>query len=92
MRLGEVCILTNNVVRLADFYKGLLEIDNGSDDEVHQTILAEETMLTIFNDGCERERAGQSMCLAFTVEDIDKEYRRVVSLGCLLYTSPSPRD
>ena len=34
MRLGEVCILTNNVVRLADFYKGLLEIDNGSDDEV----------------------------------------------------------
>ena len=41
MRLGEVCILTNNVVRLADFYKSLLEIDNGSDDEVHQTILAE---------------------------------------------------
>ena len=80
MILGEVCILTNHVVRLADFYKSLLDIDNGSNDEVHQTILAEETMLTIFNDGCERERAGQSMCLAFTVDDIDKEYRSIVSL------------
>ena len=82
MRLGEVCILTNNVVRLADFYKGLLEIDNGSDDEVHQTIL---------NDGCERERAGQSMCLAFTVDDIDKKYRRVVSLGAEVIEPPAVR-
>ena len=91
MILGEVCILTNHVVRLADFYKSLLDIDNGSNDEVHQTILAEETMLTIFNDGCERERAGQSMCLAFTVEDIDKEYRRVVSLGAEVIEPPAVR-
>ncbi len=45
MRLGEVGLLTNDVIKLADFYKALLETDNGSQDEVHQTIIAEETML-----------------------------------------------
>lgn len=34
MEIGEVDLLTNDVVRLADFYKKLLEIDNGSNDEV----------------------------------------------------------
>lgn len=91
MKLGEVCILTHDVVRLANFYKSLLETDNGSDDAVHQTIIAEETMLTIFNDGQKRERAGQNMCLAFTVEDIDKEYRRVVSLGAAVIEPPTAR-
>ena len=50
MRLGEISILTSDVVRLANFYKSLLDTDNGSDDAVHQTILAEETMLTVYNE------------------------------------------
>lgn len=91
MKLGEVCILTHDVVRLANFYKSLLEIENGSDDAVHQTIIAEETMLTIFNDGQKRDRTGQNMCLAFTVEDIDKEYQRVVSLGAEIIEPPTIR-
>ena len=91
MKLGEVCILTHDVVRLANFYKSLLETDNGSDDAVHQTILAEETMLTIYNDGRQGGCAGQNMCLAFTVEDIDKEYQRVVSLGAAVLEPPTAR-
>lgn len=51
MKLGEVSLLTNDVIKLADFYKELLEIDNKSNDSVHQTIIREETMLTIYNDG-----------------------------------------
>ncbi len=91
MILGEVCILTNHVVRLADFYKSLLDIDNGSNDEVHQTILAEETMLTVYNDGRQGNRTGQNMCIAFTVDDIDKEYQRVVSLGAAVIEPPAVR-
>lgn len=34
MTLGEVCLLTDDVVRLADFYKMLLGVDNGSEDTV----------------------------------------------------------
>ena len=83
MKLGEVSILTRDVVRLSNFYKSLLETDNNSNDAVHQTIIAEETMLTIFNDGQEREHINQNMCLAFTVDDIDKEYQRVLALGAV---------
>lgn len=33
MKIGEVCLLTNDVQRLAAFYKQLLGADNGSDDD-----------------------------------------------------------
>ncbi|MBD5153739.1 MAG: VOC family protein [Oscillibacter sp.] len=92
MKLGEVSILTSDVVRLANFYKSLLEIDNGSNDAVHQMIIAEETMLAIFNDGRDpQEHRGQNMCLAFTVDDIDKEYQRVQSLGAEIIEKPTAR-
>ena len=89
MRIGEVCLLTEDVVRLADFYKRLLEIDNGSNDAVHQTIIADETMLTVFNDG--QVRKGQNICIAFTVDDLDKEYHRVLALGAEIIEGPTVR-
>ena len=51
MKIGEVCLLTNDVPRLASFYKRLLEVENDSDDAIHQFILTEGTALTIYNDG-----------------------------------------
>lgn len=81
MRIGEVSLLTNDVIKLADFYKKLLEIDNESNDPVHQTLIAEETMLTIYNDGSVKNNKNQNICLAFTVDDVEKEYRRVMELG-----------
>ena len=69
MRLGEVGLLTNDVVRLSDFYKALLETDNGSKDKVHQTIIGDETMLTVYNDGYQR-------VLALGAEVIEKPTRR----------------
>ena len=63
MRIGEVSLLTNDVVRLANFYKKLLDIHNGSDDPVHQTLIGEETMLTIYDDGSEKNNQNQNICL-----------------------------
>lgn len=91
MHLGEVCILTNDVVRLSNFYKRLLEIENNSQDEVHQTIIAEETMLTIYNDGLMRSNQNQNMNLAFTVENIEKEYERLLALGVKINEKPVKR-
>ena len=51
MTIGEVCLLTNDVPRLAAFYKQLLGVENGSNDETHQFILSEGTTLTVYNDG-----------------------------------------
>ena len=91
MRLGEVGLLTNDVVRLADFYKALLETDNESKDEVHQTIIAEETMLTIYNDGSVKNNANQNICIAFTVDDVEKEYQKVLALGAEIIEKPAKR-
>jgi predicted enzyme related to lactoylglutathione lyase len=91
MKLGEVGLLTNDVVKLADFYKKLLEIDNQSNDSVHQTIISEETMLTIYNDGSLKNNANQNICIAFTVENMEMEYRKLVSLGVEIIEEPKVR-
>ncbi len=88
MKIGEVSLLTNDVVRLADFYKALLNIENNSTDEVHQTIISEETMLTIYNDGTVKSNHNINMCLAFTIEDIDSEYKKLKELGVEMITEP----
>lgn len=91
MKIGEVSLLTNDVVRLANFYKQLLEIDNQSEDEVHQALINEETMLTVYNDGSIKNNANQNICLAFTVDDIEKEYRKVLKLGAEVIEGPTVR-
>lgn len=90
MYLGEVSILTDDVPRLAAFYKMLLGVDNGSDDPVHQTIIARETMLTVYNDG-QPQREGQRLCMAFTVEDVYAEHERVKALGAEIIEPPTAR-
>ena len=96
MKIGEVCLITNDVVSLAKFYKTLFGIENGSDDEIHQTLLAEETQFTIYNDGSKDNNNGQNtgnpnITLAFTVEDIDFEYERLLSMGVKIIEKPTKR-
>lgn len=91
MRIGEVGLLTNDVVKLANFYKSFLGVDNGSNDCVHQTIIADETMLTIYNDNTVKNNNNQNICLAFTVTDVDKEYKKIVDLGVEIIECPTTR-
>lgn len=81
MILGEVSLLTNDVQRLAGFYKQLLGIENNSNDETHQFIITEGTTLSICNDETVKNNQNQNICLAFSVKEIDKEYSRVLALG-----------
>ena len=91
-RVGEVCLLTRDVPRLAGFYRALLGVpDSGDKDPVHQTILREETSLTIFDDGCEHDSAAGSICLAFTVEDVDRAAELVRKLGGHVLEEPCDR-
>lgn len=91
MRIGEVGFLTNDVVKLANFYKEFLGIDNGSNDNVHQTLMKEEAMLTIYNDGTVKNNDNQNICLAFTVTDIDAEYNKLLKLGVEVIEEPTTR-
>lgn len=78
MIIGEVCFHTNDVVKLAEFYRWLLKIKDYSIDETHQFIINKGTVLSIFNDGLPRANNNQNISLAFTVDDIDEEYDRLV--------------
>ena len=91
MTIGEVCMLTNDVPRLASFYKRLLEVDNGSEDDTHQFILTEGTAMTIYNDGTVKNNQNRNICLAFTVEDMDAAYEKVLALGARIIEPPAKR-
>ncbi len=91
MIIGEVCLLTNDVRKLADFYKQLLGINNNSDDDTHQFIISEGTTLTVYNDGAEKNNQNQNICLAFSVEDIEKEYLKVQAPGAKIIEPPTRR-
>ena len=91
MNIGEVCLLTNDVRKLANFYKGLLDVDNGSDDEAHQFILTGGTALTIYNDGTPKNNDNRNICLAFTVDDIEREYIKVMALSARMIEPPAER-
>ena len=91
MIFGEVSLLTNDVSRLADFYKKLLGIDNGNNDETHQFLITEGTTLSIYNDGTVKNNQNQNISLVFTVEDIEKEYDRVLILGAKIIEPPTKR-
>ena len=91
MKIGEVCLLTNDVPRLASFYKRLLEAENDSEDAIHQFILTEGTALTIYNDGTVKNDQNQNICLAFTVEDMEAAYQKVLALGARIIEPPTKR-
>jgi predicted enzyme related to lactoylglutathione lyase len=88
MYLGEVCLETNNVLKMADFYRKILNITADCKDEVHQFIIEEGTTLTIYNNGEAKNNQNQNISIAFTVDDIDKEYDRLLKLGINIIDAP----
>lgn len=90
MIIGEVSLMTRDVVRLANFYKWLLGVENDSSDVWHQTILMDETMLTVCHEDSS-DGTGSNICLAFTVEDVDAEYARLTAAGVSVIEPPETR-
>ncbi len=90
MKIGEVALMTRDVVRLAAFYRWLLGAENADGDQWHQTIIAEETQLTV----CFDETVGMNggnICLAFSVDDVDSEYERLRERGVEIIDPPTAR-
>ncbi|OPJ56161.1 VOC family protein [Clostridium oryzae] len=88
MKLGEVCLETNDVIKIADFYRKILKISSECKDEIHQTIITEGTTLTVYNNGSIKNNQNQNISLAFTVDDVDEEYIRLLSLGVNIINKP----
>lgn len=89
MYFGEVCLETNDVLKMADFYRKILNIFSDCiDDEVHQFIITEGTTLSIYNNGEVKNNQNQNISIAFTVDDVDEEYERLLKLGIHIIDVP----
>ena len=88
MILGEVCLETNDVVKMADFYRKILNISSCCKDEVHQFIITEGTTLSIYNNGEVKSNQNQNISIAFTVDDVDEEYERLLKLDVSIIDAP----
>jgi predicted enzyme related to lactoylglutathione lyase len=88
MLLGEVCLETNDVINMADFYRKIFNLMSHSNDEIHQFIISEGTTLSIYNNGKIKNNQNENISLAFTVEDIDEEYKKLLELGVQIVDPP----
>ncbi len=91
MFLGEVCLCSNDVLTLAGFYKKIFGQEQNDQNEVHQTVMGEGVAITVYNDGTVKNNRNQNICLAFTVDDVDKEYERLKTLGVTVIEPPTTR-
>jgi catechol 2,3-dioxygenase-like lactoylglutathione lyase family enzyme len=83
-----ICLITNSVPVLADFYTKVLGV-NAEGDDVHVELNTEGASISIFSvEGMESmaplstQGAGYgSFTMAFEVKDVDAEYERLKTLG-----------
>ena len=83
-----MCLETNDVIQLAGFYRWLLDIGGENIDPVHQTLIAEGTILTVCRDGTLKRNDNRNISLAFTVDDIGAWHRRLADRGVRIVTEP----
>ena len=90
-----ICLITDYVLDLAEFYRRVLEIESEGDEE-HIELQNQGADITIFStQGMERmapgsmQGAGQgNFTLSFEVEDVDAEYERLQALGVEIVKLP----
>lgn len=88
MNLGEVCLETNDVIKMADFYRNILNISSDCRDEIHQSIIEEGITLSIYNNGKVKNNQNENISIAFTVDDVEEEYKRLLKLGVNIIDAP----
>jgi len=91
-----ICIMTNNVSRLAQFYRELFETTSEGNDE-HTTINVGGLGVAIWkrdnpegmNDGQMKEIRKHCYTLMFSSPDVDKTYERAKELGAIIQEIPA---
>ena len=85
-----ICLITNDVKRLSEFYQKVLQTTSDSDDDIHQEIKTRGAFLSILY--CDQATKGNPyMSMAFTVDDVDDEFVRLKRLGIKIIDEPTMR-
>jgi uncharacterized glyoxalase superfamily protein PhnB len=96
MKFAGVCLITNRVRALAEFYEKALRAKAEGDD-THMSLSVGNTDLAIFSsEGMEGMAPGSTrgtghggVTIGFTVEDVDAEYERLQALGAEFLMPPT---
>lgn len=90
MRFEGICLITNDVRRLSEFYQKVLQTSSDCDDNIHQEIKTEGAFLAILH--CDETKDGNpNMSMAFTVDDIDSKFVRLNEMGIKIINKPTMR-
>ncbi len=95
-RFDGICIITQDVGRMRDFYRDVLEMQAEGDD-TFIALSTEGSKLSFFDkQGMERmapgsmKMSGFGCCsLEFEVKDVDKEYRRLIKMNIPIVKPPT---
>jgi len=95
--LAHICLITNNVRRLVNFYEPILGLKAQWSDADYAEFPTGAGVLAIFSaeaqekyiPGSAQAAQNKSMILEFKVDDVDREYRRLQSLVRVWVKSPT---
>lgn len=83
-----MCLMTNDVRKLSDFYQKVLKTTSDCDDEIHQEIQIEGALFAILKNEKSKKSGNTDMTIVFTVDDIDREYERLREIGVVILDKP----
>ncbi len=95
-RIKGICIITQDVSRLRDFYREVLQT-NSEGDEVFSTFTTEGVQLSLCNERIMEQMAPGSMAgagrgcytLEIEVDDVDREYQRLTNIHIPIVKPPT---
>ncbi|MFP4017239.1 MAG: VOC family protein [Halanaerobiales bacterium] len=95
MEFAGICLITDNVSRLTEFYSRILSVEVEGDD-THVELKIRGDSITIFSvEGMESMAPGSmqgagygSLTIGFKVDDVDLEYERVRAMGVEIVKLP----
>jgi uncharacterized glyoxalase superfamily protein PhnB len=97
MKFGGICIITEDVSSLAEFYSKLLQAEAEGND-VHSFVETDGAGLAIYSKEAARRDMGfdfskhwgsGNITLQFMVDDVDSEYERIKKLGVEIEIEPT---
>lgn len=97
IKFSDVCFITGDVLRLRAFYEAVFGV-KAEGDEIHSGISIDGLTL-VFDHACIAEEnptfryieagGANNVIVGFNVDDVDAEYRRLLSLGVEMLNEPT---
>ncbi len=95
-RLSGICLITQDVPRLRDFYRAVLQVES-QDEEGYSALATAGAALSLLAAPSMEQMAPGSMAgaghggcaLEFEVDDVDGEYARLTGMGAQIVKPPA---